>query len=63
MIEKFKYNSDLVNIKAWENIKELVKIALILKYYYDMNLYGERDREINRGIILAEYLRYSRVEW
>ena len=60
--EKFKHNANLVGIKARENIKELVKTALALKCYYRINHYRERDRTINRGEILVEYLRCSRVE-
>ena len=60
--KQFKYNTNLVNVKARENIKDLVKIVLALKCYYRMNHYGERDREMNREIILVEYLRCSIVE-
>ena len=60
--EKFKHNTDLVDIKARENVKGLVKIALVLKYSCMINYYEERKREINRGIILVDCLRYSRVE-
>jgi len=57
MGEKFKYNSNLVNVQARENIKGLVKIVLVLKCYCRMNHYSKRDREINREITSSEYLR------
>ena len=52
----------MIDLEACENTKGFVKTALVYKYYYRINHYGGRDRDINRGIMSVEYPRYSGIE-
>ena len=51
--EKFLGKENLIDIRVRENILELNKTASKMKYYYSINHYKERDREINRNAKIA----------
>ena len=42
-VKKFPGKEDLINIRVRVNILGLRKTALVIKYYYGMNHYGERE--------------------
>ena len=48
--EKFKGNSELIDIEARINLY-INKIVAVMKYHYRVNYYSERDKEINQGKI------------
>jgi len=60
--DKFKSNTELIDLRVRENILRLKLIPTAIKWWYGMNLYRERDWEVNGRIKIAEYSRYSKVE-
>ena len=48
-------STDLIDVAARKNIKGLIKIVSAIKYYYSINHFGERNKEIDRGIKSAKY--------
>ena len=57
--EKFPEQSDLINMRVRENIRGLKRSAAVIKYYYGMNQYSKRDKEINRKAKIVECSRCS----
>ena len=58
MKEKFP-GKVLIDIKAYKNILALYKTASMMKYYYSMNHYSKRDKEVNSSTKIVECSRYS----
>ena len=46
-------------MRAQENVKGISKIAALFKCYYEINLYGKRDKRINNKNKSSECLRCS----
>ena len=62
LVEKFPINEDLIDQQARLNLPKLKLTPASIKYWYGINHYGQRDREINRGTISFEYLRCSEIK-
>ena len=62
MREKFLGKDDLVDLRARIDILGLKKIVVVMKCYYRMNYFGERDRVINKQKTRTEFSRYSEKE-
>ena len=58
----FKDRSHLVDKKARVNIDKTQLIASAMKYYYDCDHYGEKDKTMNSGTWTDECQRYSEIE-
>ena len=59
MKEKFPGKDSLINIRAHKNIPNLHKTVSTIKYYYGMNYYRKRDKEVNVSTKIVEYLKCS----
>jgi hypothetical protein len=60
--EKFLGKEDLINMRVKVNIPDLKKTASVMKYYYRIKYYRERDKLIKKMKGIVEYLRYSEKE-
>jgi len=59
---KFPRKNDLIDARARLNILRLLKTVVVIKYYYRLNLYSERDSLINSNKTIVECLKYSAIE-
>ena len=57
--EKFYSKDYLIAIEARDNMRNLLKTVLAIKYYYGLNYYSKRDVVIKKWTTIIKYLSYS----
>ena len=59
--EKFKANTELIDMEVIINLY-INKTVAVIKCYYGVNYYGEKYKKINQSKTTNEYPRCSKIE-